>query len=49
MLIIEEKLKNESENCEEEWSRCYKYFIVQFYAQIEEDWDTQSLIKEPKN
>jgi len=48
MLIMEEKPKNESKNCGEEWSRCYTYFMVQVQAQMEEDWATQSQPKEPK-
>ena len=48
MLIIEGKPTNESKNCEEEWSRCYTYFMVQVQAQMEEDWATQSPAKEPK-
>ncbi|WMV27656.1 hypothetical protein MTR67_021041 [Solanum verrucosum] len=48
ILIIEGKPTNESKNCEEEWRRCYTYFMVQVQAQMEEDWATQSPTKEPK-
>lgn len=38
MLIMEETSKNESKNCGEEWTKCYKYFMVQVQVQTEEDW-----------
>ena len=40
MVIMEKNTKNESENCGEEWSRCYTNFMFQVQGQMDEDWDT---------